>query len=48
MIIDIVSFIVERGAQIVEFVNAVLDAVIAIAGRRHRRRPRPDRERPRR
>ncbi|MFF0749600.1 hypothetical protein [Streptomyces sp. NPDC004267] len=32
MIIDIVTFIVERGAQIVEFVNAVLDAVIAIAG----------------
>jgi hypothetical protein len=32
MIIDIVTFIVERGAQIIEFVNAVLDAVIAIAG----------------
>jgi hypothetical protein len=32
MIIDIVAFIIERGAQIVEFVNAVLDAVIAIAG----------------
>ncbi|MEU3782318.1 HPC2 multi-domain protein [Streptomyces sp900129855] len=32
MIVDIVTFIVERGAQIVEFVNAVLDAVIAIAG----------------
>jgi Skp family chaperone for outer membrane proteins len=32
MIIDIVTFIVERGAQIVAFVNAVLDAVIAIAG----------------
>ncbi|MCA1707370.1 MAG: hypothetical protein LC808_30525, partial [Actinobacteria bacterium] len=32
MIIDIVTFIVERGAQIVQFVNAVLDAVIAIAG----------------
>src|SRR5262245_6651362 len=32
MIIDIVSFIVQRGAQIVTFVNAVLDAVIAIAG----------------
>src|SRR5215207_2940405 len=31
MIIDIVTFIVERGAQIMEFVNAVLDAVIAIA-----------------
>ena len=30
-IIDIVMFIVERGAQIIEFVNAVLDAVIAIA-----------------
>ncbi|GLZ00745.1 hypothetical protein [Actinoplanes sp. NBRC 103695] len=32
MIIDIVTFIIERGAQIIEFVNAVLDAVIAIAG----------------
>jgi hypothetical protein len=32
MIVDIVSFIVERGAQIAQFVNAVLDAVIAIAG----------------
>ena len=32
MIVDIVTFIVERGAQIIEFVNAVLDAVIAIAG----------------
>lgn len=32
MIVDIVSFIVDRGAQIVAFVNAVLDAVIAIAG----------------
>ncbi|MGH4016783.1 MAG: hypothetical protein ACRDSL_23190 [Pseudonocardiaceae bacterium] len=32
MIVDIVTFIVERGAQIVQFVNAVLDAVIAIAG----------------
>lgn len=32
MIVDIVTFIVERGAQIVAFVNAVLDAVIAIAG----------------
>jgi len=31
-IIDIVTFIIERGAQILEFVNAVLDAVIAIAG----------------
>lgn len=31
-IIDIVTFIIERGAQIVTFVNAVLDAVIAIAG----------------
>ncbi|MFD4997623.1 hypothetical protein [Streptomyces buecherae] len=31
-IIDIVTFIVNQGAQIVEFVNAVLDAVIAIAG----------------
>ncbi|MFJ8788697.1 hypothetical protein [Streptomyces sp. NPDC102462] len=31
-IIDIVTFIVTQGAQIVEFVNAVLDAVIAIAG----------------
>jgi hypothetical protein len=31
-IIDIVTFIVERGAQIIAFVNAVLDAVIAIAG----------------
>ncbi len=30
-IIDIVTFIVQRGAQIIEFVNAVLDAVIAIA-----------------
>jgi Skp family chaperone for outer membrane proteins len=32
MIIDIVTFIVERGAQIIQFVNAVLDAIIAIAG----------------
>ncbi len=32
MIIDIVTFIVTQGAQIIEFVNAVLDAVIAIAG----------------
>jgi hypothetical protein len=31
MLIDIVTFIVERGAQIIEFVNAVLDSVIAIA-----------------
>lgn len=31
MIIDIVTFIVERGAQIIAFVNAVLDAVITIA-----------------
>ncbi|HEU0086915.1 MAG TPA: hypothetical protein VFQ77_04595 [Pseudonocardiaceae bacterium] len=31
-IIDIVTFIIERGAQILAFVNAVLDAVIAIAG----------------
>ncbi|MFD3486836.1 hypothetical protein [Streptomyces sp. NPDC058665] len=30
-IIDIVTFIVTQGAQIVEFVNAVLDAVIQIA-----------------
>ncbi|GGO45450.1 hypothetical protein GCM10012287_13420 [Streptomyces daqingensis] len=30
-IIDIVSFVVNQGAQIVEFVNAVLDAVIEIA-----------------
>ncbi|GAA2438722.1 hypothetical protein GCM10010433_44460 [Streptomyces pulveraceus] len=30
-IIDIVTFIVNQGAQIVDFVNAVLDAVIAIA-----------------
>ncbi|WP_329595829.1 hypothetical protein OG195_44420 (plasmid) [Streptomyces sp. NBC_01362] len=30
-IIDIVTFIVNQGAQIVEFVNAVLDAVITIA-----------------
>ncbi|WP_213450314.1 hypothetical protein [Rhizomonospora bruguierae] len=32
MIIDIVSFILDRGAQIAAFVNSVLDAVIAIAG----------------
>ncbi|MGH3939607.1 MAG: hypothetical protein ACRDTG_13445, partial [Pseudonocardiaceae bacterium] len=31
-IIDIVMFIVERGAQIMAFVNSVLDAAIAIAG----------------
>ncbi|MGW2178009.1 hypothetical protein ACWCXX_07945 [Streptomyces sp. NPDC001732] len=30
-IIDIVTFVVNQGAQIVEFVNAVLDSVIAIA-----------------
>ncbi|MEU7022818.1 hypothetical protein ABZ990_19470 [Streptomyces sp. NPDC046203] len=30
-IIDIVTFIVNQGAQIVEFVNAVLDAVVQIA-----------------
>ncbi|MFI9627315.1 hypothetical protein [Streptomyces sp. NPDC052042] len=30
-IIDIVTFVVNQGAQIVEFVNAVLDAVIQIA-----------------
>ncbi|WP_335932616.1 hypothetical protein [Streptomyces sp. PTD5-9] len=30
-IIDIVTFIVNQGAQIIEFVNAVLDSVIAIA-----------------
>ncbi|WP_370423267.1 hypothetical protein AB8O64_32765 [Streptomyces sp. QH1-20] len=30
-IIDIVMFIVNQGAQIVDFVNAVLDAVVAIA-----------------
>ena len=32
LIIDFVTFIVERGAQIGAFVNSVLDAVIAIAG----------------
>ncbi|MBE1496019.1 hypothetical protein H4696_003119 [Amycolatopsis lexingtonensis] len=32
MIIDIIRFIVTNGRQIIEFVNAVLDAVIAIAG----------------
>ncbi|MBO0867081.1 MAG: hypothetical protein J2P15_00810 [Micromonosporaceae bacterium] len=31
LIIDIVQFIVERGRQVIDFVNAVLDAVIAIA-----------------
>jgi hypothetical protein len=31
-IIDIVTFIIDRGAQIIAFVNAILDAVIAIAG----------------
>jgi hypothetical protein len=31
-IIDIVTFIIDRGAQIIAFVNAVLDAIIAIAG----------------
>ncbi|RSM64742.1 hypothetical protein DMB66_19045 [Actinoplanes sp. ATCC 53533] len=31
LIIDIVRFIVERGRQIIDFVNAVLDAIIAIA-----------------
>ncbi|GLY05344.1 hypothetical protein [Actinoplanes sp. NBRC 101535] len=31
LIIDIVRFVVERGRQILDFVNAVLDAVIAIA-----------------
>ncbi|MFF8816052.1 hypothetical protein ACF08Y_28255, partial [Streptomyces pactum] len=30
--IDIVTFVVTQGAQIIEFVNAILDAVIAIAG----------------
>ncbi|MFI0940162.1 hypothetical protein [Streptomyces sp. NPDC021020] len=30
-IVDIVSFVINQGAQVVEFVNAVLDAVIAIA-----------------
>ncbi|MEV4757366.1 hypothetical protein AB0J86_19925, partial [Micromonospora sp. NPDC049559] len=32
MIIDFVMFIVNQGAQIIEFVNSVLDAIIAIAG----------------
>ncbi|MER6960285.1 hypothetical protein [Streptomyces sp. NPDC000618] len=31
-IIDIVTFVVTQGAQIMQFVNSVLDAVIAIAG----------------
>ncbi|MFC0601341.1 hypothetical protein ACFFHI_23600, partial [Streptomyces palmae] len=31
-IIDIVTFVVNQGAQIIDFVNAVLDAVVAIAG----------------
>jgi hypothetical protein len=31
LIIDVIQFIVERGRQIIDFVNAVLDAVIAIA-----------------
>jgi hypothetical protein len=31
-IIDIVTFIFERGAQVLEFVNSVLDAIVAIAG----------------
>src|SRR5207237_1094780 len=31
LIIDIVRFVVERGRQIIDFVNAVLDAVLAIA-----------------
>ncbi|SNY37927.1 hypothetical protein SAMN05421748_105160 [Paractinoplanes atraurantiacus] len=31
MIIDIIRFVVTQGRQIIEFVNAVLDAVIAIA-----------------
>ena len=32
MIIDFVTFVVTQGAQIVQFVHAILDAVIAIAG----------------
>lgn len=32
MIIDFVTFIITNGAQIVQFINAVLDAIIAIAG----------------
>jgi len=32
MIIDFVSFVINQGAQILEFVNAVLEAIIAIAG----------------
>ncbi len=31
-IIDIVTFVVTQGAQVLDFVNSVLDAVIAIAG----------------
>jgi hypothetical protein len=31
-IMDIVTFIFERGAQVLEFVNSVLDAIVAIAG----------------
>ncbi|MCP2304008.1 hypothetical protein LV79_003713, partial [Actinokineospora globicatena] len=31
MIVDIVTFIVTQGAQIIQFVNAVLDAVVTIA-----------------
>jgi hypothetical protein len=32
MIVDFVSFIIDQGAQIIAFVNSVLDAIIAIAG----------------
>jgi len=32
LIIDFVKFLVERGAQIIAFVNSVLDAIISIAG----------------
>ncbi len=32
MIIDFVTFVVTQGAQIIQFVHAILDAVIAIAG----------------
>ncbi|MBM7773837.1 Skp family chaperone for outer membrane proteins [Actinokineospora baliensis] len=32
MIIDLVTFIVTQGAQIIQFINAVLDAIVAIAG----------------
>jgi hypothetical protein len=32
MIIDFVQFIINQGAQIIAFVNSVLDAIIAIAG----------------